>query len=464
MGARAATDRFLGFLCRRILAIYFREIEVVGERHLPRGAAGRAGRGPLVAVANHVNGLIDPLFVMGTLRLPARMLGKSTLWKIPVLAQILDIAGVIPVYRRQDEGVDPAKNLETFARCHEELAKGGAIAIFPEGISHDRPSLQPLKTGAARIALEAEARFGPLGCRIVPIGLHFEARERFRSRALVVVGEPLGVAEEAEVGAADPVTAVRLLTERVAEALERVTLNYSSWEEARLVERGARILEIDALELPRERRLATEFDARRDLLDGLAWLRDRHAAEVEAAAAAASDYDRLLSATGLRDEQVVASYPIERIAGYLARQLFRAAIAVAPAVAGTLLYALPYGVVAAIAHRVRHEPNQVATYKVFPGIAIYPLWTAGLALAAWRLSGGGAALATMLLAPLAGLVAVSFHERLERLWLEARAFLLLKGRKGLAEELRRRRVAADEKIDRLVQLWVESQAFHPDSR
>jgi 1-acyl-sn-glycerol-3-phosphate acyltransferase len=460
MGARAATDRFLGFLCRRVLAIYYREIEVVGARFLPRGE----DRGPLVAVANHVNGLIDPLFVMGVLRIPARMLGKSTLWKIPVLAQILDLAGVVPVYRRQDEGVDPAKNLETFARCHEELARGGAIAIFPEGISHDRPNLQPLRTGAARIALEAESRFGPLGCRIVPIGLHFEARERFRSRALVVVGEPLDVAEESELHRSDPVTAVRLLTERVTEALERVTLNYATWEEARLVERGARILEIDALELPRERRLATEFDARRDLLDGLAWLRDRHAAEVGAAATAAREYDRLLSATGLRDEQVVASYPIDRIAGYLARQLALAALAFAPALAGTVLYALPYVLVAAIAHRVRHEPNQVATYKVFPGIAIYPLWTTGLAALAWNLAGFPAALVTLLLAPPLALVTISFHERLERFLSEARAFLLLKGRRSLAEELRRRRLAADEKIDRLVQLWVDSQAFEAGSR
>src|SRR6188768_2780036 len=123
---RRALDRLIGSLCRRILGLYFRRIEVVGAAKLPRGEA----RVPLVVVANHVNGLIDPLFVLGTLRLPARLLGKSTLWKIPVLAQVLDLAGVIPVYRRQDEGADPAKNLETFARSHDELARGGVVAIF----------------------------------------------------------------------------------------------------------------------------------------------------------------------------------------------------------------------------------------------------------------------------------------------------------------------------------------------
>lgn len=457
---RAAVDRFLGFLCRRILSIYFRKIEVVGERRVPRGD----GRPPIVAVANHVNGLIDPLFMLGPLRLPARMLGKSTLWKIPVLAQILDLAGVIPVYRRQDEGADPAKNLETFARCHEELARRGTIAIFPEGISHDQPALQPLRTGVARIVLEAEARFGPLGTRIVPVGLLFEERERFRSRALVVVGEPIDAAEESALYPRDPVTAARLLTERVGEALESVTLNYASWDEARLVERGARILEVDALELPRERRLAAEYEARRDLLDGLAWLRGRYRDDVDAAVAAARDYDRLLTATGLRDDQVVASYPVDRIAGHLARQLVVMGIALPLAVVGTLLHLLPFLVIEAIARRVRHEPNQVATYKVFPGIAIYPVWWSALGAAAAAFDGAGAALATLCVAPFTALVAISFHERLERLWREARAYLLLRGKRTLATELKRRRLAVDEKIDHLVELWVESQAFEPGSR
>jgi hypothetical protein len=88
-----------------------------------------------------------------------------------------------------DEGVDTSKNLEMFARCHEVLRDGGRIALFPEGISHDEPRLQPLRTGAARIALESERRFGPLGVRIVPIGLLFDERGTFRTRTLVVVGE-----------------------------------------------------------------------------------------------------------------------------------------------------------------------------------------------------------------------------------------------------------------------------------
>jgi 1-acyl-sn-glycerol-3-phosphate acyltransferase len=457
---RRLVDRLLGFLARRILRIYFRRIEVVGGRKIPQPADGV----PLVVVANHVNGLIDPMFVVGTLRLPARLLGKSTLWKIPLLAQILDLAGVIPVYRRQDEGVDRSRNLESFARSHEVLAKGGVISIFPEGTSHDEPQLQPLRTGASRILLEAEERFGPLGSRILPVGLHFEERERFRSRALVVVGDPIDPAEEVELYRTDTKTAVRALTDRVAVALEGVTLNYSSWEEARLVERGARLLEIDELDMPRERRLGAEFESRRDLLEGLAYLRASHPAAVEAAVVAARDYDALLRGTGLRDEQVVSSYPIEKIAGYLARQIVRAVVALPFALVGMVVHALPYLLIHGLARRVRHEPNQVATYKVFPGIVLYPLTWAIFGYFAWRRGGWPAGVAMYLLAPITGGIAIRFLERLERFGREARAFLLLKGRRGLAEELRARRRRVTEKIDTLVEFWTEAQAFDPDSR
>ena len=62
------------------------------------------------------------------------------------------------------------------------------VAVFPEGISHDEVTLQPLKTGAARIALEAADDAGAEDLVTVAVGLVYDAKARFRSRALVRVG------------------------------------------------------------------------------------------------------------------------------------------------------------------------------------------------------------------------------------------------------------------------------------
>jgi len=447
---RGALDRLVGFLCRVALGVFFRRIEVVGRDRLPVA-------GPRIVVANHVNGLIDPLFVFGPLRVRARMLGKSTLWQIPVLRQLLDLAGAIPIHRRIDagEGADPAKNAEAFARCHEALARGEAISIFPEGVSHDRPFLQPLRTGAARIALGAELERGPLGVVISPVGLVFEERTTFRSRALVVVGEPIDPAGELALARADLTEAARVLTARISDALERVTLNYPSWEEARLIDLGAEIRDRGPEERGRRGRLAAGFEARRALAGGLERLRGAVPDEVAAAVEAARDYERLLRTAGLSDEQVAAGVGWRRGAAFVLRTLARLLVASPVAALGTALHVVPYFAVEAVSRRVEDEPNQIATYKLFPALVFYPLtWTlAGLAAGHWLGAASGLALA--LVAPAAGWVALRWHERRAMLWRESRAFFLLRNRRHVAEELRARRAAVEAAIERLYGRWRE---------
>jgi 1-acyl-sn-glycerol-3-phosphate acyltransferase len=445
--SRRRLDRAVAALARLVLRVFFRRLEVEGAERLPP-------RGPRLVVANHVNGLIDPLLVIAV-GLEPRFLGKSTLWRILPLRPLLSLAGAIPVHRRQDPGADPARNLETFARCHEVLRDGGTIALFPEGKSHDEPALQPLKTGAARIVLEAEARCGPLGVAIVPLGLVYEDKASFRSRALVHVGLPLDPAPERALYAADPAGAVRALTARLDAALDEVTVSYASWDEARLIARGAELLATADAELPRSATLAASQASRRQLLAGYQELRRRHPEAVAEAAAAVDDYDRLLRALGLRDDQVAARYPAAGVARWTARTLSRLALRLPLAAIGTALNFLPYFTVRWIARRRRDDADLQATLKLFPALVLYPLtWTLAAALAGWW-RGPWAAAVTAIAAPLTGWVALRFHEQRRRLSREARAYLMLRTRGRLAAELRARRAAVEARLRDLVALWRE---------
>ena len=445
--ARTA-DRFFRSLVRLVLRIFFREVEVAGAERIP------ADR-PLVLVANHVNGLVDPLLLIGplSLRTPPRFLGKSTLWKIPVVRPFLELAGAIPVYRRQDEGVDPAKNAETFVRCHELLARGGTLALFPEGTSHSDPALKPLKTGAARIVLEAERKFPGLGTRIVPVGLLFDAKQTFRSRALVRVGEPIDPAPEIALDAQDPVAAARALTARIDEALQDVTLNYETWEDARLIARAADLYRHRAPELPGKGSLAEGFAFRRAFLEGYRDLRARHPEKVAAAADCMREYDRLLHTFRLRDDQVGAAYPPSPVLRFVGRTLLRLLVHLPLAAIGTLLNYPAYRLVGEIVKRVlRLPPDQTATFKVFGALLFFPLawiaegWLAGHYLNPWI------GLAVALIAPPTGYVALLFHDRRARFWAEARAYLLLRTRKRLAAELKNRREAVLKQVEDLAAL------------
>ena len=446
---RARLDRFVGWVCRLLLGVFFRRIAVVGQERIP-------ARGPFVVVANHVNGLLDPMFVFGPLGIPARTLGKSTLWRSPLLGGLATLAGAIPVYRRGDPGVDPARNVEAFAAAHEVLGRGGAVAVFPEGTSHDDPSLKPLKTGAARIAIGAELERGPLGVVILPVGLLFEERSKFRSKAVVAVGEPLDPSAEVERsrrGEKEAIAAARALTERITAALDTVTINYSSWEEARRIELGADVL-------ARTRggdgalRWQDELVLRRDMARALPALRAEHPAAVAAAVAAVAAYERRLAAVGVDDAAVAVPLAARFAVAFFLRTLVRLALLSPVAVVGTLLNVVPWTVVDQISRRVREE-NQVATYTLFPGLVLYPAAWAAEAWAVARWSGVEAGVAAAVLAPLAGWVALRWHERRRSLWRGTRAFLKLR-RRRVVDELATARARVVETIGALVSAYSTS--------
>src|SRR5262245_41509250 len=157
---------------RRVIRLYFRDIERVGE---PPGPEVR-GR---VFVANHSNALIDPILVITDAACQISPVAKSTLWSVPGLRWLLDRAGAVPIVRRKDApDKDAARNAEVFDRVAAHLGRGGNILIFPEGTSHSEPQLAPLRSGAARMLLAAAAR-GGVAPSFQAVGLEFDARTDF---------------------------------------------------------------------------------------------------------------------------------------------------------------------------------------------------------------------------------------------------------------------------------------------
>ena len=391
---RGLLDDLTARVARALMRLFFRNVEVLGAEKIPRGV-------PLMILANHVNNLIDPMLIMGFLGGRPRFLAKSTLWSHPVVAPLLVLIGAVPVYRRRD--AEPvAKNLETFARCREVLAEGGTVALFPEGGSHNEPAPLPLKTGAARIVLETQARHAPPGLRVVPIGLVYEDKERFRSRVLVQVGEPIDPAAQQEEYARAPRAAVRALTARIAAGLEAVTAPFASWEEARLIDRA---VDLAAEACPGALPLSERWSLWRSFVARYAAMEKEDPERAARLVGALRAYDEERRRLGLR-EWDLASWPDR---GWRAR--LRGALEWAAMAPGLLLNWLPFRFNGFVSTRFTSSPDQPASFKVLGALLFFPIFWALEAGLAWRLGGPVAALAVLVAAPVTGALLLRIHDR-----------------------------------------------------
>ena len=235
---RGQIDTSVRLLARAAARLWFRTVEVVGAERLPA-----SGSGPVLLVASHFNGLLDPLLVAATTPAVPRFLAKSTLWRNPLLARFLDSAGAIPVHRAGEGST--AANVQAFAACYEALARGETVALFPEGVTHDEPRLAELRTGAARIALGAREQ-GAVGLVLLPVGLIYTDKASPRSRALVRFGRPIHLDRHitlfVEPGAPQGpgnVDAVRRLTAEIHVRLAEAALDYDDAGFALLAVRAA---------------------------------------------------------------------------------------------------------------------------------------------------------------------------------------------------------------------------------
>jgi 1-acyl-sn-glycerol-3-phosphate acyltransferase len=225
--------RLIAWIARFASSLLLRRLEVADRERLPEGR-------PVLLVANHFNGFVDPLVITSALgRLP-RFIAKDALRRLPVAGLVLRAAGVVFVRRQSDKG-GAVGNEDAFAECHRALAHGDIVAIFPEGTTHDRPRIDPIKTGAARIALGARSA-GAAGLVILPVGLTFPDKVALRSSALVQLGVPieLDVVTPPGVGA-DDVEAVRQLTAVIDRGLRAVSPDFADVETALALEQAAHV-------------------------------------------------------------------------------------------------------------------------------------------------------------------------------------------------------------------------------
>ena len=407
--------------------------------------------GPLLITANHPNALLDPLIVFRIAHRHARPLAKAPLFGHPLIGPFLRLLGGLPVYRRQDDAALMTHNDRTFDAAVAALHAGEAIQIYPEGQSHSGPALTPLRTGAARIALRAEAEAGwALGLSIVPLGLTYTRKPFFRGRALAVVGEPFNLGGYRARYEADAAGAVRELTAEITRRLEAVTLNLSRSEDLELIDTAERLYARErGMAGWREREpLGERMPRLRRFADGLAWLRAHDPQRHERLAQDVARYGRATRQLGAGDEaDVPPGYARGQVARYVLTDIVPLVLGFPLALAGAAAWLLPYLAPRPVLAIVRPPHDGIATWKLSAAIIAFPItWLAWIAVAA--LVGGAApAVIAAFALPALGVFAVAWSDRWREVRQDATLFLRVGRRPRLLERLARERSRLAQEID-----------------
>ncbi len=177
--------RMLKIYVRLGLSVYFKKWQNANTHCIP-------SNGPFIFVANHQNAFLDALLVVCGIKLNPWFLARGDVFKKNWAIRLLTYIRIKPVFRFRDGHGAMRKNDQIMSECISLLKQGECILLFVEG-NHNPPwTTQKLQRGFAHIALQY-CEQTQKDIQLVPVGLHYEEHEAFRSRVLVNYGEPISV-------------------------------------------------------------------------------------------------------------------------------------------------------------------------------------------------------------------------------------------------------------------------------
>ncbi len=144
-----------------------------GRDNIPKGEA-------VIYASNHRSNADPPLVGIGA-RGKYSFMAKEELFENKLFAWLISRLGAFPVAR----GKGDTKVIDT---AIERLDSGRSLMIFPEGTRSKDGKVHRGHTGAALIAARS-------GKKIIPVGIVFGEKLKFRTRITVKYGEPIDPTE-----------------------------------------------------------------------------------------------------------------------------------------------------------------------------------------------------------------------------------------------------------------------------
>ncbi len=396
------------------LAIFFQKIEVRHGENVPK-------RGPVLLAVNHPDSQMDAFVLSSAIKRKVHYIAHAGLFANKLKAKLLRNCGVIPVFRKRGKSDENDRNVEAFQECYKVLERGAVIGIFPEGISEMARRVRKIKTGAARIVLETERRNDySLGVKLIPVGLHFFSRSRFRSRVLVNMGRPIDLQPYFSLNEKDNVEAVNRLTDKIQSSLEHLTVNVQHKELDRFVKDIENIYRDELLthtlaDHKSSKKIVAEFVITQKIADCVAYFHEHDPQKVRDMEEKISAYKRKLKRLHLKDIMVREKTSIKK--------LFKAELAgIARAIAGFPLAAygvlnnfFPYRITEFIVKKLIDDKTKILMALFLGGGVTFILFYSAQVFLVWHFAGYVWAFLYFCTLPLSGFFALGYAKEIRKI-------------------------------------------------
>lgn len=206
--------RLLAWLAIACIRLARWRVRTRGVEHVP----ARGGAVISFSHTSHVDFVVTGLAVYRRLGRPVHILARADLWQRRRFRWIVRLAAAVPVERETRSG-----RAASFQAAVEVLRRGGLVLVAPEARISTTLEVQPMRTGAARMAQQAGVPLVPSASwgshRLVTTGYPFNVRRAWAIPVEVAFAAPL------EVTGSDDVVAVtaelEARTRRLLEGLQR---------------------------------------------------------------------------------------------------------------------------------------------------------------------------------------------------------------------------------------------------
>lgn len=425
--------RLLKFIIGAGIQLYYKEIRVNNRAGLSNG------KKPLIIIANHPNTLMDAWVIAMLCKQPIYIMAKATLFDSKFKLKLLRSLNVIPINRKWEGVTKGVSNKDSLSECYKILSEGKTLVIFPEGTSYKERKLRDLKTGTARIALETESRYGEnLDLKVVAAGINYSQPEKFRSDILVDVDEPKGVKEQLEVYKTDKEKAVHRLTNQFRERLEKVLITTETKEEGDFLDDIYKVLTTKYLPA-NDKGVQKEVNELKDIKNKLDEFKLVQPWRIDEIQKSIQSMDWKLEKMKIRTDFLDRKFRSSLFFRQTLISLLFIVVALPIAIFGLIHNYLQYIFTDWLVPKISKDIEYYAPLAIIVGIVIYPIFYAGIVIAAhylldfswWEI------IAYLFVMPLTGMFTYWFFKFLKNIRYKWRYMFLMVDRKDTLHELQK---------------------------